>query len=56
MNIINSRTVNVTAEVRMNMDEECLDGLVEQIRKTREIIRERDEYRYTSEELVDART
>lgn len=38
----------------MNMDEECLDGLVEQIRKTREIIRERDEYRYTSEELVDA--
>ena len=38
----------------MNMDEECLDGLVDQIRKTREIIRERDEYRYTSEELVDA--
>ena len=37
----------------MNMDEEGLDGLIEQIRKTREIIRERDEYRYTSEELID---
>ena len=37
----------------MNMDEEGLDGLIEQIRKTREIIRERDEYRYTSEELVE---
>jgi len=54
MNVINSRTVDITAEVRMNVDEEGLDGLVEQIRKTREIIRERDEYRYTSEELVDA--
>jgi phosphatidylserine/phosphatidylglycerophosphate/cardiolipin synthase-like enzyme len=53
MNIINSRTVNATAEVRMNMDEEGLDRLIEQIRKTREIIRERDEYRYTSEELVE---
>jgi len=37
----------------MNVDEESLDGLIEQIRKTREIIRERDEYRYTSEELVE---
>ena len=37
----------------MNMDEEGLDRLIGQIRKTREIIRERNEYRYTSEELVE---
>ena len=37
----------------MNVDKEGLDGLIEQVRKTREIIRERNEYRYTSEELVE---
>ena len=37
----------------MNMGEEDLGGLIEQIRKTREIIRERDECRYTSEELIE---
>ena len=37
----------------MDIDEEDLDGLIEQIRKTREIIRERDECRYTSKELIE---
>jgi len=37
----------------MNIDEESLGGLIEQIRKTREIIRERDEYKYTSEYLTE---
>jgi len=37
----------------MDINKENLDELIEQIRKTREIVRERDEYRYTSEELVE---
>ena len=37
----------------MNMYKERLDGLIEQIRRTREIIRERDEHRFTSEKLVE---
>jgi len=37
----------------MNMGKERLDELIEQIRRTREIIRERDEYRYTSEDLTE---
>ena len=36
----------------MNMGNERLDELIEQIRRTREIIRERDEYNYTSEYLT----
>ena len=37
----------------MNINEESVGGLIEKIRKTREIIRERDGYKYTSEELVE---
>lgn len=37
----------------MNMGKERLDELIEQIRRTREIIRKRDEYKYTSEDLTE---
>ena len=37
----------------MNMGKERLEELIEQIRRTREIMRERDEYRYVSEKLID---
>ncbi len=37
----------------MNMGNERLDELIEQIRRTREIIRKRDEYKYTSEDLTE---